>query len=182
MSSALDGNPVGRNSTPYHEETMSRPYFFSWVDEPLLAASAWPGGTEQLAWLRSAGIDILVTLTEEQLPRSWVDSAGLLGVHVPVPDMEPPTPTQFDEILTVIDKAKASNMGVAIHCLAGRGRTGTVLAAYLIRQGLTAKEAMRKVRDLRPGSIEVDEQEEAIRAFERDWKRSAADKENDAKS
>lgn len=146
---------------------MSRPYFFTWVDEPVLAASAEPGGPEQLAWLRAQGVDILVTLTEEPLPRTWIDSAGLMGVHIPVPDMDVPTPEQLERVLSVIDKARAGGMGVAVHCLAGRGRTGTVLAAYFVHQGLSARDAIRKVRDLRPGSIEVTEQEDAIRAFER---------------
>jgi atypical dual specificity phosphatase len=146
---------------------MSRPYFFSWIDEPHLAASAEPGGPEQLAWLRSQGVDILITLTEDCLPRTWIDTAGLMSVHVPVPDMDIPTVDQIDRVMSVIDKAKASGMGVAIHCLAGKGRTGTILAAYFVYQGLSAEEAIRKVRELRPGSIEVTEQEEAIRAFER---------------
>ncbi|HJZ89363.1 MAG TPA: dual specificity protein phosphatase 23 [Gemmataceae bacterium] len=146
---------------------MSRPYFFTWVDEPLLAASAEPGGPEQLAWLRAQGVDILVTLTEDPLPRTWIDGAGLMGVHVPIPDMDVPTVEQIEQVMSVIDKAKSSNMGVAIHCLAGRGRTGTILAAYFVYQGMSAEEAMQKVRELRPGSIEVTEQEEAIRAFER---------------
>src|SRR3954463_7207284 len=125
---------------------MSRPYFFSWIDEPLLAASAEPAGPEQLAWLRTQGIDILVALTEEPLPRTWVDGAGLMGVHVPVPDMDVPTVEQIEQVMTVIDKAKVAGMGVAVHCLAGRGRTGTILAAYFVRQGLSAREAMKKVR------------------------------------
>jgi atypical dual specificity phosphatase len=153
---------------------MSRPYFFTWVDEPHLAASAEPGGQEQLAWLRAQGVDILITLTEDPLPRTWVDSAGLMGVHVPVPDMDIPSVEQIEKVLSVIDKAKASGMGVAVHCLAGKGRTGTVLAAYFVHQGLSAKEAIRRVRELRPGSIEVSEQEEAIRAFERARRRPAA--------
>ena len=146
---------------------MSRPYFFTWVDEPHLAASAEPAGPEQLAWLRAQGVDILITLTEDCLPRTWVDSAGLLSVHVPVQDMDIPTVEQLEKVLSVIDKAKASDMGVAVHCLAGKGRTGTILAAYFVHQGLSAQEAMQKVRELRPGSIEVPEQEDAIRAFER---------------
>ena len=146
---------------------MSRPYFFSWIDEPLLAASAEPAGPEQLAWLRGHGVDILVTLTEEPLPRTWVDGAGLMSVHVPIPDMDVPTVEQIDKVMSVIDKAKSAGMGVAVHCLAGRGRTGTILAAYFVHTGLSAREAMKKVRDLRPGSIEVTEQEEAIRGYER---------------
>jgi len=145
---------------------MSRPYFFSWIDEPLLAACAEPR-PENLAWLRDQGVDILITLTEEPLPRSWVDAAGLMSVHVPVPDMDVPAVDQIEQVLAVIDKAKASGMGVAIHCLAGRGRTGTILAAYFVHRGLSAQEAIQKVRELRPGSIEVPEQEDAIRAFDR---------------
>jgi atypical dual specificity phosphatase len=149
---------------------MSRPYFFTWVDEPILAASAEPGGPEQLAWLRAQGLEILITLTEEPLPRNWIDGAGLMNVHVPIPDMDAPTFEQFEEVMAVIDKARTSNMGVAVHCMAGLGRTGTILAAYFVHQGLTATEAIRKVRDLRPGSIEVSEQEDALRAFERSRK------------
>jgi atypical dual specificity phosphatase len=149
---------------------MSRPFFFTWIDEPLLAASAEPGGPEQLAWLRAEGVDILVTLTEDPLPRTWIDGAGLMGVHVPIPDMDVPTVEQIDQVMSVIDKAKSSNMGVAVHCLAGRGRTGTMLAAYFVYQGMTAAEAIQRVRDLRPGSIEVPEQEEAIRAYEQSRK------------
>lgn len=146
---------------------MSRPYFFTWVDEPLLAACAWPEGAEQLAWLRGEGVDILITLTEEELPRSWIDAAGLMGVHVPVADMDTPSIEQIEHVMSVIDKAKSSKMGVALHCMAGRGRTGTLLAAYFVQQGLTAREAINKVRELRPGSIEVSEQEDVIRTFER---------------
>lgn len=153
---------------------MSRPYFFSWVDEPVLAASAWPAGPEQLQWLRDNGIDILITLTEEPVPRSWIDSAGLMGVHVPVYDMEAPSPEQLDQVLSTIERARASKMGVAVHCLAGRGRTGTALAAYFVRQGHTANEAIRKVREMRPGSIEVNQQEEAIRRFERNKRSSGS--------
>jgi atypical dual specificity phosphatase len=149
---------------------MSRPYFFSWIDEPLLAACAEPGGQEQLAWLRGQGVDILITLTEEPRPRTWVDAAGLMSVHVPVPDMDVPAVEQFEQVMSVIDKAQSAGMGVAVHCLAGRGRTGTVLAAYFVHRGLTAREAIDKVRQLRPGSIEVPEQEDAIRAFERSRK------------
>ena len=153
---------------------MSRPYFFTWVDRPHVAACAWPAGPEQLAWLRKEGTDILVTLTEEPVPRNWIDGAGLMGVHVPVTDMEAPSPAQLDKVVTVIEKARQSNMGVTVHCLAGRGRTGTVLAAYFVREGLSTREAIAKVRELRPGSLEVPEQERAVAAYERELRRRTA--------
>ena len=140
---------------------------FSWVDKPHLAALAVPDTPEDLAWLRRNAIDVLVSLTEDPLPRHWVNDAGLIAVNVPVPDMEPPTDRQLDHLLDTIRRANAAGMGVAVHCGAGLGRTGTVLAAYFVARGLSPKEAVAKVRDLRPGSVETAEQELAIEAFAR---------------
>jgi atypical dual specificity phosphatase len=138
---------------------------FTWVDQPHLAAMAMPESVDDLAWLRRHGIDVLVSLTQNPPPRQWVNDAGLLAVSVPVPDMEPPADRQLDHLLDTIRKANAAGMGVAVHCGAGLGRTGTVLAAYFVTRGMPPRDAVEKVRNLRPGSIETTEQERAIERF-----------------
>jgi atypical dual specificity phosphatase len=58
---------------------------------------------------------------------------------------------------------------LAVHCLAGLGRTGTVLAAWMIKEGgLSAEEAIRRLRLLQPGFIQSQEQEEFLLIFEKD--------------
>ena len=147
--------------------TMTRPAGFTWIDKPLLAAMARPDSPDELEWLRRNGIEVLVSLTEEPLRRDWVDDAGLLVVNVPVEDMDAPTPAQIERCVSTIRRANERNMGVGVHCTAGLGRTGAVLACYYVDKGLSAREAIAKVRELRPGSVETDGQEEAVERYAR---------------
>ncbi|NBO91147.1 MAG: protein phosphatase [Planctomycetia bacterium] len=144
---------------------MSTPQGFSWVERPGLAALAQPRSLEDLLWLREQGIGVLVTLTEDRLRRDWVDEAGLLAFHEPLIDMEAPTAVQLDRSVSAITKAREQGFAVAVHCGAGLGRTGVVLAAYLTGQGMTAAAAIARIRKLRPHSIETVEQERAVEDY-----------------
>lgn len=141
---------------------MSRPYGFTWIDHRRLAASAMPEAADELSWLRGEGIDILMSLSEEPPPRQWIDEAGLMLVHIPIEDFDAPSPEQFDKCLAVLDQAQRNQMGILVHCRAGRGRTGTVLAGYFVWKGMPPAEAIEHVRSLRSGSIETPEQERAV--------------------
>lgn len=58
------------------------------------------------------------------------------------------------------------SQAVAVHCALGFGRTGTMLACYLVKErGLAAGDAIAEIRRLRPGSIETYEQEKAVFQF-----------------
>src|SRR5258707_3606226 len=144
---------------------MNGPASFTWIDDQLLGAMARPCSPEDLLWLRRQGVQVLISLTEEPPDRRWVEDAGLLLFHVPVLDMEAPTQEQFDRCVKAIDRANANEMGVVVHCGAGLGRTGAVLAAYLVSKGASPETAISRIRSLRPGSIETQEQEEAIVEF-----------------
>lgn len=146
---------------------MAQPHSFSWVEKGKLAGLARPGSPDDLEWLRQQGIDLLISLTEDPPNPRWVNDAGLLLLHVPVIDMEAPTQEQLDRCVTSITKAHDQNMGVAVHCGAGLGRTGVILACFLVAKGMTPKNAIARVRRLRPGSIETEEQEQAIAEFAR---------------
>lgn len=150
---------------------MAAPHGFSWIEKPLLAGMARPASPEEFRWLREQGIQVLVSLTEDRPRRDWTDDAGLLVFHEPLEDMEPPSQEQLERAVSAIVRATGQNMGVAVHCGAGLGRTGVVLAGYLIAKGVTASSAIARVRKLRPGSIETDEQAEAVELFARNRRR-----------
>jgi atypical dual specificity phosphatase len=87
--------------------------------------------------------------------------------------MQAPTQAQIDQAIGSIEKAHGNKLGVGIHCTAGKGRTGTLLACWFVANGLTPRDAITRVRRLRPGSIETEEQENAIVEFARRRKSQA---------
>jgi atypical dual specificity phosphatase len=161
---------------------------FYWLIEGVLAGCPRPGGGTRLfsargdegadgaldadlAWLRERGIGALLTLTETPLPADALERHGFAGLHVPVDDLTAPTPEQLEITLAFIDRQRAAGRAVAVHCKVGQGRTGCVLAAYLIRAGSPPDEALRHLRAVCPGAVGVPEQERALHAFaqRRDW-------------
>jgi atypical dual specificity phosphatase len=111
-----------------------------------------------LVWLREQGIRATVSLTERPLRREKLllhrlDPLGFTYRHIPVPDETAPAQTQMDEFAAFVDEMLDQRQAVLGHCRGGYGRTGTMLACYLVSQGWEAEEAMAEVRTRRPGSI-----------------------------
>ena len=120
-----------------------------------------------LASLAGQGIAVVVNLHERAHAPAQLAELGLTEVHVPVPDFGAPSTEQLAAGVSAITAALADGHGVAVHCAAGLGRTGTLLACYLVSTGLDAPAAIARVREARPGSVETPAQEAAIEAFAR---------------
>lgn len=146
------------------------PNGFSWLVPGRLAGTPWPGVVHDmdadLKALSRCGITMLITLTEKNFPQDALARHGLKNFHLPVYDQEPPTVAQMQMLLARMSAALRRGEVLAVHCLAGLGRTGTVLAAWLVREGLTAEEALRRVRLIDAQYVQSDVQEALLHEFE----------------
>lgn len=127
-----------------------------WAVPDLLLGGEW--APPFLEWLHHRGVSILVNLTE----RRYRD-ARFRVFQVAIPDGGVPEPAQIGEFCRIVRRAERAGARVYAHCLAGCGRTGTMIACYLAyREHLDGDAAIARVRALRACAIETDGQEEAV--------------------
>ena len=144
---------------------------FNFVIPNALAGMARPGLVdpleEDLSFLRVEGIKAILSLSEAPLQEPLVLDSGFSYLHVPINDFTAPRIRQVEECMDFIERMLSSENGpVVIHCGAGCGRTGTMLACYLVKTGETAEHAIQQVRRMRPCSIETDSQKALVYQYE----------------
>jgi ADP-ribosyl-[dinitrogen reductase] hydrolase len=162
-------------TAPGNEKGISSPMPFSrsyWVLPDKLLAGAYPGAPtaeeeeRKLRALLDLGVTCFVNLMEESetapdgkpirqyaavMNRLSLDR-GLNVVQLchPIKDVSVPSREKMTEILNDIDAAIAQGRRVYVHCLGGRGRTGTVIGCWLVRHGIASpRTAVQKIHRLR---------------------------------
>jgi len=102
-------------------------------------------------YFRSNGVKAVVRLNMATYEGRRFTSAGFTHYDLFFPDGTTPTGNILDKFLTICEKTDGA---VAIHCKAGLGRTGTLIACYLMKHfRFTAPQAMGWIRVCRPGSV-----------------------------
>ena len=129
---------------------------------------------DDLRGLRALGVEYLLLLVEDHELARWGDPAIIqrgaeVGIQVsrhPIPDGDAPLSfAAVDVMLTEIRRARERG-AVAVACMGGVGRTGTVAACALVAAGLTPEAAIGHDRVVRhPEAVETAAQEAFVRAF-----------------
>lgn len=127
---------------------------------------------------RVCGARALVTLLErdEMAKIGLLDllerarRAGLESLWLPVPDGAPPPDLEeAARLVAGILERLASGRTVIVHCHAGIGRSGVVVACALVAAGLAPDRALEAVRAARAGAATALGQEEFVHEFARAW-------------
>ncbi len=137
------------------------------IDRRMNLGGALTAYDDDLPTLHAAGIRAVVSLLNIRNDRPVYESAGFDFLCLPIPDGHPPTVEQAREFVRFVNEERGAGKPVVAHCEAGLGRTGTMLAAYLISEGRSAAEAIRAIRNVQPGAVETMRQIQFLEEFER---------------
>ena len=169
-----------------------------WVIPRKLLAGGFPvwwAGVDDLRmkqgldWLFDSGITSFIDLSPMQDSEPQKIYEGFLrekaeqrGLHVGYQAFPPklwtklrrlPKPEQMDQILTAIDQSLASGYTVYVHCNDGVEVTGVVVGCYLVRHGMTGRQALQEIERMRAGTFKAWERSpatERARRMVRKWK------------
>ena len=149
------------------------PHGFRWVVPGMLAGTPQPGVVapidHDLILLDRVGITHLITLTETDMDQDALRRHHLKNTHLPIFDRKAPSTSQMHMLLVRMQRLMDAGEVLAVHCKAGLGRTGLVLAAWMVRDGgLSAEAAIERLRKVNPGFIQSDEQLDFLPAYEAD--------------
>ncbi|AWR96397.1 protein phosphatase [Acidianus sulfidivorans JP7] len=139
-----------------------------WVRKNIIGGSSLPYTIDEIKEWKHNGVKKVLVLPEDwEIEESWGDTKyyfslleenNLQYLHIPIPDGYYPSESQMEEIMEWLE-----GNGNLVHCVGGIGRTGTVIAAYLIiKEGLNPLDAVEEVRKYRPGAVQTMQQYEFL--------------------
>lgn len=97
--------------------------------------------------LAKKGVTADISLEEERIDAPFgVD----FYAWIPVKDHTAPSRDKFEFGTHIIEKLVSMKRKIYVHCKNGHGRAPTLVAAYLIKKGKTAEEAVAFIKSKRP--------------------------------
>lgn len=143
---------------------------FRYLIKDKLAGSGFPGAysdiRQALLNLKKEGFSAIISLTRQRIPQAVIEEMDFDYLHLPIAEFGVPTLEQIEEFVRFARGKIEGGGKVLVHCWAGYGRTGTLVACYLVAKGMSARQAIRDIRKKTQGYIETPEQETAVYEYE----------------
>ncbi len=105
---------------------------------------------EEVPTLTEIGVDAIVSVMDDPSNLDLYQQAGLPYRWLPTTGGKAPFLEQIQEFVQFIDDQNAQSHSVVVHCSSGRRRTGTFLAAYLIKSGQSVEQSLATVEQSNP--------------------------------
>lgn len=121
-------------------------YELHWITSHLATGHA-PMSYAHLDDIRAQGISAIINLCDEFCDLHEIEeTSGFDVFYLPIPDECAPDRAAMEQGLDWLDEAIYLNKKVLVHCRMGHGRTGTFIAAYLMRRGFDFKGAQKTMK------------------------------------
>jgi hypothetical protein len=118
----------------------------------------------ELAYLKNQGIDQIVSLTEKHHSKEILEK-HFDTFHFSINDLNAPSLDQVNQLAEILKTAKSNRKRVAAHCLAGIGRTSTMLISAHIVMGEKLENLKVLISRQNPSFVFAGKQAEFIQAI-----------------
>lgn len=123
-------------------------YKLNWITKEI-AVGAAPSVKFDLNTIKQSGVEVILNLCAEcgDLHEKERD-AGFIVYWLPISDAYAPELDELDEALEWLIEHVDSGKKTLIHCRFGVGRSGTIIAAYLLKKGFSLEQVLERMKQM----------------------------------
>ena len=141
-----------------------RPWWSRVDEHVILGAVPFRSDVDRLH--RQGVVGVINTCHEYDGPRDEYQRLGMVQLHLPTIDFTPPTLADVQRGVEFIREHAASGRTVYVHCKAGRARSATIVACWLMAsRGISPAEAQQILLQYRPFVSPRIAQRQVVRDF-----------------